>query len=159
MFDNQQSRKRVLIVDFWQVTADTLETIFRQNGYDVRAAYSAEDALVIAEAWQPDVLISDIIMRDMNGLDLAKRLTALYPDCRVILISGQVRPEIPVEAIALGFEYFDKPINPVILLKQAAACSSPQRTTLLVRSQRSGMILSTRASSSISANQLAVLSP
>jgi CheY-like chemotaxis protein len=121
VFDNQQSRKRVLIVDFWQVTADTLETIFRQNGYDVRAAYSAEDALVIAEAWQPDVLISDIIMRDMNGLDLAKRLTALYPDCRVILISGQVRPEIPVEARALGFEYFDKPINPVILLKQAAA--------------------------------------
>jgi DNA-binding NtrC family response regulator len=121
VLNNPQHPKRVLIVDFWEVTANTLEIVFTQSGYVARATYSAEDALTIAEAWQPDILISDIIMRDMNGLDLAKRLTALYPNCRVILFSGQVVPEIPMEARALGFEFFDKPVNPAILLDKAAS--------------------------------------
>ena len=59
MSDNQRNRKRVLIVDFREIIADTLETIFGENGYDARAAYTAKDALKIAEAWEPDVLITD----------------------------------------------------------------------------------------------------
>lgn len=121
MSNNPQHPKRVLIVDFWQVTADTLEIIFTQRGYVVRATYTAEDALTLAEGWQPDLLISDIVMSDMNGLELAKRLTRLYPNCRVILFSGQVAPELILEARALGFEFFDKPVNPAILLDKAAS--------------------------------------
>jgi len=71
MFVYQRSRKRVLIVDFREVIADTLETIFWKNAYDARAAYNAKDELKIAEAWEPNVLNAHFIMSDMNGLDLA----------------------------------------------------------------------------------------
>jgi len=121
VLNNPQNPKRVLIVDSWEVTANTLEIIFTQSGYVARATYNAEDALTIADAWQPDILIAEIIMRDMNGLNLAKKLTRLYPNCRVILFSGQVAPEIPMEARALGFAFFDKPVNPGILLDKAAS--------------------------------------
>ena len=125
MPSNPQHPKRVLIVDAWEVTADTLETIFTHHGYTARATYKTEDALALAQAWQPDLLIAEIIMfsmfSDMIGLELARRLKALYPKCQVILFSGQCAPELQKEARALGFEFFDKPVNPAVLLDKAAS--------------------------------------
>ncbi len=122
MSNSPQHRKRVLIVDIWEVTADTLRTIFTHHGYYARAAYSVESALAIAQEWQPDLLIVEILMSgNMNGLELARRLTALYPNCRVILFSAMLSRELPREGRALGFEFFDKPVNPAILLDKAAS--------------------------------------
>lgn len=122
MLNSPQHPKRVLIVDSWEVTADTLQTIFTHHGYTAQAAYNAESALTIAQVWQPDLLIAEIVMfSDMNGLELARRLTALYPKCQVILFSCLVRPELLREARALGFEFFDKPVDPAVLLDKAAS--------------------------------------
>lgn len=115
------SRSRLLIVDFLETTADTLATIFSQEDFEVRRCYTAEAALDAAETWQPHLLISDIILSGMNGLDLAKRLIARYPECSVILFSGQVSPEIIAEALSLKYVFFKKPVHPSVLINEVHA--------------------------------------
>ena len=115
------SRSRLLIVDFLETTADSLATIFSQEDYEVRRCYTAEAALDVAETWQPHILISDIIMSGMNGLDLAKRLTARYAECGVILFSGQVSAEVIAEALSLKYVFFKKPVHPSVLINQVHA--------------------------------------
>ena len=115
--------QRLLIVDHLASTADSLAKIFSQQGYEVKRAYSAEDALKVVESWQPDVLISDIIMTGMNGLELAKELTRRIPHCRVILFSGQVSDLIAAEALSLGFSFFHKPVSPSVLIHNVRSLS------------------------------------
>lgn len=120
-------RSRLLIVDFLEATADSLATIFSQEDYEVRREYSAEAALAAAETWQPEVLISDIVMSGMSGLDLAKKLTARYPDCSVILFSGQVSTEIVAEALSLQYVFFNKPVHPSVLINEVHALLTNQK--------------------------------
>src|ERR1035437_5471062 len=80
---------RVLIVDDECVIADSLALILNQNGFDATAVYSGEAAVETAVTFNPDVLISDVVMGEMNGIELALRVSVLLPGCRVILISGR----------------------------------------------------------------------
>ena len=80
--------KRVLFVDDERVIADTLGIIFSNHGYVTRAVYSAEQALELMSDWLPDLAIIDVLLPGMNGIDLAIRLKAEYPDCRLSLFSG-----------------------------------------------------------------------
>ena len=80
--------KRVLFVDDERLIADTLAIIFSSQGYETRAVYSAEQALELISDWLPNLAIIDVRLPGMNGIDLAIRLRAEYPDCIVSLFSG-----------------------------------------------------------------------
>jgi DNA-binding NtrC family response regulator len=80
--------KRVLIVDDEPTIADTLVLILSSAGHEARAAYSAEQALELLREWVPNVAILDVYLPGMNGIDLAIRLNAEYPECRLTLFSG-----------------------------------------------------------------------
>jgi CheY-like chemotaxis protein len=111
--------KRVLIVDDERVITDTLVTIFSQAEYSARGAYSAEQALATLEEWRPELVIIDVILPAMNGIDLAIHIKALYPDCRVSLFSAQAATaDLLDSAVNEGhsFEVFAKPIHPSELL-------------------------------------------
>jgi DNA-binding NtrC family response regulator len=110
---------QILVVDDEVVIADTMTAILRMNGARALAAYSAESAFQIALELKPDILISDIIMGEMSGIDLAIRLSTEIPDCRLILISGQsASTDLPAETARKGyrFEFLEKPISPQRLL-------------------------------------------
>lgn len=112
---------RVLIVDDERVIADTLTLILRSRGYTVGTAYSGEDAVELAEAMHPDVLISDVVMGRMSGVDAAIAICGELPHCRVILISGQsITTELLRDATACGhdFEVLIKPVHPNVLLER-----------------------------------------
>ena len=64
-------KPRVLVVDDEQVIADTLAKILDLNGYDASAVYTGTAAVESARALQPDLVISDVIMPDMNGIEAA----------------------------------------------------------------------------------------
>jgi DNA-binding NtrC family response regulator len=115
---------RVLIVDYDKVTRDTLKTIFRLSGLNAESASSGEAGLNLLAGWKADLVISEILLDGMNGLDFAIKAVALNPDCRVILWAGQVSGHIVVEATALGFNFLDKPVNPKVLLDCAAGMLS-----------------------------------
>jgi two-component SAPR family response regulator len=78
----------VLIVDDQEVIADSLCFILNENGFDARAVYSDETAIVLARVLRPDILISDIRMGGTTGIELAIKIEDEFPDCRIILYSG-----------------------------------------------------------------------
>jgi DNA-binding response OmpR family regulator len=121
------SPSKLLIVDSLGITADSLAIIFSKEGYEVRREYAAETALKVAETWQPDVLISEIILSGMSGLDFAKKLTARYPDCSIILHSGQVSGVVVAEALSLNYLFFPKPMHPSVLIDRVHALLSSKR--------------------------------
>jgi CheY-like chemotaxis protein len=112
---------KVLIADDERVIADTLVAILNHGGFEARAAYSSSQALDIASAFRPDMLISDVIMDEMNGIEAAVRIKAMLPDVRVFLLSGQTTtPELleKEKADGYGFEVMIKPVHPRELISR-----------------------------------------
>lgn len=112
-------RPKVLVVDDEQVIADTLARILDINGYDASAVYSGVSAVESAKALQPDLIISDVIMQDMDGIEAAIRIRKFLPGCKILLFSGQAATADLLEnARSQGhdFEILAKPVHPSELL-------------------------------------------
>lgn len=114
-----QSRPRVLVADDEQVIANTLAIILNQNGFEARAVYSGEKALEALDTFHPDMLISDVIMTGMTGIDAAIQTRVKLPHCKILLFSGQAATADLLErARTQGheFEILAKPVHPTDLL-------------------------------------------
>ncbi len=112
-------KRRVLVVDDEQVIADTLAKILDLNGYEASAVYTGTAAVEGARSLQPDLIISDVIMPDMDGIQAAIRIRSFLPDCKILLFSGQAATADLLEnARAQGheFEILGKPVHPSDLL-------------------------------------------
>jgi len=117
----EKAKTRVLVVDNERLIADTLALILRQNGYDVSVAYSGEEAVQQALVLRPQVVLSDIIMGEMNGLEAAILIADALPDCRILLISGQpATADLLIKARNDGhsFDVMAKPVHPTVILGQ-----------------------------------------
>ncbi len=111
---------RVLVVDDEQLIADTLAMILSRAGFRARAAYNGEDAVEMAPHFTPDILISDVVMPGIDGVETANRITRILPACRVLLFSGQAtRSEIDKLAETAGnnFDLILKPVHPTELIE------------------------------------------
>ena len=114
-----RTARRVLVVDDERLIADSLAAILGESGFTAAAAYSAEEALEAARTLQPDIVISDVLMPKMTGVELGIRLREEMPESRVILFSGQAATsELLLKAQSAGhvFELFPKPIHPEELI-------------------------------------------
>src|SRR6266852_3704711 len=114
------SRKpRVRVVVDQRVIADTLSIILNQNGFDASPVYTGKEAVEVARGERPDLIISDVIMPDMNGIDAAIHIRQFLPECKILLFSGQAATADLLErARAQGheFEILAKPVHPQDLL-------------------------------------------
>ena len=120
--------KRVLIVDDERVIADTLRAIFSNEGYSARAAYSAEDALPLIAEWNPQIVIIDVRLPGMNGIDLAVIMKAQFPHCNSLLFTGDGSVAYLHELARQqghDFELLAKPIPPGELLNRVAGYFPP----------------------------------
>jgi len=114
-------KQRILIVDDEHNIADTLAMVFRIKGHEAMAAYSAESAVELIESFEPDVVLSDVIMGKMTGVDLAIYLSRARPECKVVLFSGQnATSNLLAEAGRKGhdFRLLAKPIHPERLIEE-----------------------------------------
>jgi CheY-like chemotaxis protein len=112
-------KRRALVVDDEQVIADTLAKILDLNGYEASAVYTGTAAVESARSLQPDLIISDVIMPDMDGIQAAISIRSFLPDCKILLFSGQAATADLLEnARAQGheFEILGKPVHPSDLL-------------------------------------------
>jgi len=109
------ARVRVLVVDDEPVIADTVAEILNSNGFDAKGVYGGQDALEIAERFIPDILLTDVLMPKISGIDLAIALRKLHPNTRVLLFSGQAATSGVLDGArnnGYEFEVLPKPIPP-----------------------------------------------
>jgi CheY-like chemotaxis protein len=112
-------RPIILVVDDESVIADTLTEILSRNGYAAMAAYDAYDAIETALLTPPELLIADVMLPGMTGIDLAIKIKHIFPDCKVLLFSGQAETVDLLNAAARSghrFKLLGKPIHPSDLL-------------------------------------------
>jgi len=117
--------ERVLVVDDESLVADTLGLIFRRRGFDCQVAYSGEEALERMQSFAPSLLLLDLSMPGMSGLDVARAVAVSHPECRVLIMTGHYSKLPEAQAYANGLrhpiEFATKPVQPDALLKQASS--------------------------------------
>jgi CheY-like chemotaxis protein len=113
----------VLVVDDERIIADTLGAILGSSGYTAMTAYDGLSALEIARVVPPDLLISDVAMPGMDGIELAMAMRQSIPDCNVLLFSGQATTvDLLATARAAGYDFnaLTKPVHPTDLLARVS---------------------------------------
>ena len=115
-------RPIVMVVDDEPLVADTLAMILTQAGYHAVRAYDGRTALEIASVRPPDLLISDVAMPVMNGVELAMGMVSMVPGCKVVLFSGHARSVDLMRAYDAGYDFplMTKPMHPSEMLGQVA---------------------------------------
>lgn len=114
------SQRRVLVVDDERLIADSVAMILNRSGYAAIARYSGTDALQSIREECPEIIVSDVVMPDFNGIQLAKAVRSLCPNARIVLFSGNVDTATLLDDASIEgyfFEILAKPIHPVELLK------------------------------------------
>jgi DNA-binding NtrC family response regulator len=116
----------VFVVDDETCIADTLAVILRKAGYVVSAFYNAESALSHAESCCPELVISDVAMPGMSGVEMAVLFRERHPACKILLFSGCAWTADLLENVrgqGYDFELLAKPIYPTDLLARLASVS------------------------------------
>jgi DNA-binding response OmpR family regulator len=98
--------------------------ILNQSGFEARAVYSGEKAVELASDFKPEMLVSDVIMADLNGIETAIRIRSQLPRIKVLLFSGQAATaDLLEKARTKGYEFevLTKPVHPQDLLARLRA--------------------------------------
>jgi DNA-binding response OmpR family regulator len=115
---------RILVVDDEPPLADTLVKILRYAGHESTAAYDGHQALEFAANHGPALVICDVVMPTLNGVEFAIKLKSINPDCRILLLSGHAAThDLLATARDRGysFEILAKPVPPRELLAKVTA--------------------------------------
>jgi DNA-binding NtrC family response regulator len=118
---------RIFVVDDEPVIASTLAAILQTNGFSAKFFTCPIEALTAARSKAPDLLISDVVMRGLSGVDLAIRIKAQCPECKVLLFSGQATTsDLLRDARSHGhdFQLLRKPVHPSEMLSRIAALAT-----------------------------------
>jgi CheY-like chemotaxis protein len=113
--------QRVLVVDDEALIADTIVMILNRNGFVAEAVYSGRQAIDTARRISPELVLSDVLMPQIDGVEAAIQIREFLPDTRIVLFSGQsATVEILARARARGheFELLPKPIHPTKLIER-----------------------------------------
>jgi CheY-like chemotaxis protein len=117
--DRATGRPIVLVVDDERIIADTIARVLHLSGFQAEPVYSGRSALEKIAETCPDVVITDVVMPEMNGIETAKRLVAGCPKAKILLLSGQAATADMIkqaQAEGFHFELLAKPLHPEDLL-------------------------------------------
>jgi CheY-like chemotaxis protein len=123
-FAQRNAKLNILVIDDEQVVADTLVQILKMFGFNASSGYSGLHAIRQAAAIPFDVLISDVVMDGMTGIDAAIEVRKILPDCKVLLVSGNNRTAVMLkDAREQGhdFDVLAKPVHPTVIIEKLKA--------------------------------------
>jgi DNA-binding NtrC family response regulator len=104
---------RILVVDDEEIVIRSCLRILDGNGYQIEAAHDGQEALRRVEDNSYDIMILDIMMPNLGGLEVLSRVKEAHPDMDVIMITGLSQVDTAVQAMKLGaFDYISKPFEP-----------------------------------------------
>ena len=105
-------KSHVLVVDDEELYRRSLERILTRVGHEVSEARDANEALAIAASQPVDLVLADVRMPGINGLELVRQLHEMHPDLPCIVVTGFGGPEQSIEALRAGaFWYLEKPFD------------------------------------------------
>ena len=113
-------RPVAFVVDDEPIVASTLAMILNSNGFNAMFFTDPLEAFRAAHFGVPDLLVSDVAMPFLSGIELAAKIKAFCPDCKVLLFSGEVGVAnrlIHESARHARFEVLQKPLHPTVLLQ------------------------------------------
>ena len=103
---------KLLIIDDERIALRNLEHVMKKEGYDVTATQSGANALKLLEDRQYDVVLTDLRMEKVDGMQILKKTRELYPDTEVVMITGFATLDSAVESMKHGaFYYIAKPFT------------------------------------------------
>lgn len=111
-------KRSVLIVDDDRDIVTIVSTILGGRGWDIKAAYNGREALEAVTLSKPDIILLDIMMPEMNGIEVLKRIKKIDTDARIIMITAFGDVESYLDSMELGaYEYINKPFETDELLE------------------------------------------
>jgi two-component system, OmpR family, KDP operon response regulator KdpE len=106
-----KENRRILVVDDEPQILRALSRSLSSEGYEIRVASDGDEALTVFNDWAPDLVITDLVMPKMDGLELCERLRAVSP-IPIIALAASGEGHIKVEALDLGADdYITKPFS------------------------------------------------
>ncbi len=132
-------RCRVLVVDDYRTTADSLVEQLESWGHEARATYSGEQALELLDSFQPEIIVSDLKLPGISGVDVLSSVHDLELDLEFILLTGQdmIETDTAIKATKMGaYDFLTKPIDSQhlrLLLDRAAERRESRRQMSLMR--------------------------
>jgi two-component system response regulator AtoC len=131
--------RRILVVDDEENIRLVLRTLLKKHGYEVEVADSGEAALGALESFDPDVILTDVRMPRMGGLDLLATLKAKQHPATVIVMSAYGNVDLAIEAMKAGaYDYVGKPFKPdeiVLALRKAEERETLRRENRALKEQ------------------------
>jgi two-component system response regulator AtoC len=131
--------RRVLVVDDEENIRIVLQTLLKKHGYEVEIADGGEAALTLVDTFDPDVILTDVRMPKMGGLDLLATLKAKQHPATVIVMSAYGNVDLAIEAMKAGaYDYVGKPFKPdevILALRKAEERETLSRENRALKEQ------------------------
>jgi len=133
--DQSLACKSILVIDDERLVRESMAVYLEDSGFNVIQAEDGQQGIVLFCEFNPDLVLCDLRMPEMDGMTLLKELSQLSPDTPVIIISGAGQIHDVVEALRFGaLDYLVKPINDMAVLENAVR-NALHRTHLEVENQ------------------------
>jgi DNA-binding NtrC family response regulator len=131
----EELKAKVLLVDDEEDFLSTLAERLEARGLKVNAVTSGEEAVAKADAQSFDLIVLDLAMPGIDGLETLKRIKAKQPDAEIIILSGQGSIKTSIEAMKLGAEDFlQKPVDITELLDKISEAKDKRLLVLEAKS-------------------------
>ncbi len=103
---------RILVIDDNRALIDILAVCLGEEGHTVLIALTSDEGLKLVTLFQPDLVLLDIVLPGMNGIEVLKRIRSINPSTRVVMLTGNINPSVARTALELGaLAYIDKPFD------------------------------------------------
>ncbi len=109
--------KKILVIDDELIIRVSCERTLAPEGYEIRLAASGKECLEFLEKESFALILLDVKMPDMDGIEVLKKIKKRWPEVKIIIITGYSSVETAVRALRLGaYNYIEKPFTPETLL-------------------------------------------
>jgi DNA-binding NtrC family response regulator len=107
-----QQRRRVLAIDDEAAMTEWLKIVLEHAGYEVKTAFIGSRGEEVCRSWRPDAIVADMMLPDVDGVDLVRRLKQIDADVQVLVIAGAGDTHRATEAVKIGaFDFLEKPVD------------------------------------------------
>ncbi|HHN65804.1 MAG TPA: sigma-54-dependent Fis family transcriptional regulator [Nitrospirae bacterium] len=119
---------RVLVIDDEAIVRVSCERVLKPEGYEVMVTSRGDEAIELLEKEKYDVVLTDLKMPDMDGMEVLRIIKERWPDIQVVIITGYGTISTAVQAIKMGaYEYIEKPFTPQDILEVVEKAMSERK--------------------------------